>query len=65
MLNQATDNRLKMQAIRKRYLSGQISYDQAKIEAQPLINSINQQAKAIAKRHNMPAPKISFAAIMR
>lgn len=54
-----------MQTIRRRMMSGEISYEEAKAEARPLIDAINEQAKVIAKRHNMRPTKISFAAVMR
>lgn len=61
----AIDNQLKIQNIRRRMLSHDITYDQAKAEAQPIIDDINTAAKRLAKRYNLPARKVSFAAMMR
>lgn len=61
----AVENRAKMQDIRRRMLSGAITYDQAKAEAQPLIEAINAHSAAIAKKYNKRPTKLSFAAIMR
>lgn len=61
----AEQNRAKMQDIRRRMLSGKISYEQAKAEAEPIIEAINEQAKVIAKKYNQRPAKVSFAAIMR
>lgn len=65
MTEQAINNREQMQGIRRRMLSGAITYEQAKAEATPLIEAINAQAKVIAKKHNVKASRVSFAAIMR
>lgn len=64
-LNAASDNMAKMQDIRRRMLSGKITYDEAKAEAAPLIAAINERSAAIAKKYNKRPTKLSFAAIMR
>lgn len=64
-MNSAVLNQQAMKAIRQRMLSGQITYAQAKQEAEPLINAINAKSAEIAKKHNMKASKLNFAAIMR
>jgi hypothetical protein len=65
MTDQAIKNQTDMEDIRKRMLSGVISYDQAKAEAAPIITAINAQSAIIAKKYNKRASKLSFAAIMR
>lgn len=65
MTNRAIDNRTQLYDIRKRMHSGQLTYDQAKVEAAPVIARINEQAKAIAKKHGKRPQTVSFAAIMR
>ena len=65
MTNNALDNRQKIQDIRRRMLSGEITYDQAKAEAQPIIDQINATGAAIAKKYGKRATKLQFAAIMR
>jgi hypothetical protein len=61
----AVNNQLKIADIRRRMLSHDITYDQAKTEAQPIIDNINTAANQLAKKHKLRAPKVSFAAIMR
>lgn len=61
----AGDNRAKMQDIRRRMLNGTITYQEAKEEAQPLIDAINAHSATIAKKYNQKPMKLSFAAIMR
>jgi hypothetical protein len=61
----AVDNQLKIADIRRRMLSHDITYEQAKAEAQPVIDHINAAAKRLAKKYNLPARKVSFAAMMR
>lgn len=62
----AINNQQKIADIRRRMLNHEITYDQAKTEAQPIIDDINAAAKQLAKKYKMRgAPKVSFAAIMR
>lgn len=61
----AADNREKIADIRRRMQAGQINYDQAKAEAQPVIDAINSKAKLIAKKYKKRPQLVSFAAIMR
>jgi hypothetical protein len=46
-------------------LNHEITYDEAKKEAQPIIDAINAKNKEIAKKYNKRPSKLSFAAIMR
>lgn len=64
-MSNAIDNQLRIQDIRRRLLSHQITYDQAKTEATPIINEINDTARLLSKKYNLPARKIEFAALMR
>lgn len=64
-LGNAIDNRQAIANIRRRMLGGVISYEQARAEAQPIIDGINAQAKIIAKRHGKKPQVLYFAAIMR
>jgi len=61
----AIDNQLKIQDIRRRLLNGEITYDQAKVEAEPIIADINATAKRLAKKYKLPGTKVGFASIMR
>lgn len=65
MTTTAADNREKLYGIRKQMLSGQITYDEAKELAAPVIEAINTKAKEIAKRHGKRPQLVSFGAIMR
>jgi hypothetical protein len=64
-MNQAVNNREQIKEIRRRMLRGEISYAEAKTEAEPIINAINAKAAELAKKYNMKAAKVSFAAMMR
>lgn len=64
-MSNAAANIEAIRTIRGKMLSGELTYDQAKAEAQPIIDSINEKTKEIAKKHNRKASKVSFAAIMR
>lgn len=64
-MQQAVTNQTKIQDIRRRMLTGAISYEQAKAEAQPIIDAINAKAVEVAKRHNVKPGKLNFAAVMR
>jgi hypothetical protein len=64
-MNTAIDNRQKIQDIRRRMLSGAITYAQAKDEAEPIITAINARSAEIAKKYGKRASRLSFAAIMR
>lgn len=51
--------------IKKRLRSGEITYDKAKTEAEPIIEAIYEQHKVIAKKYNKRAVKLSFSSLMR
>lgn len=51
--------------IRGKMLKGIISYDEAKVEAKPVIDEMNARAKVVAKKYNQRAPVFTFASIMR
>jgi hypothetical protein len=60
-MTQAIKNQEAIADIQRRMASGELSYDQAKAEAQPIIDGINAKAAEIAKKYNLRAKKISFA----
>lgn len=64
-MEKAVNNRVRMQDIKKRFVCGELTYEQAKAEAEPLIEEIYQQSKAIAKKYNKRAIRLSFASLMR
>lgn len=65
MTTTAADNREKLYGIRAKLVSGQITYDEAKEQAAPIIAAINERAKEIAKKHGKRPQTVSFGAIMR
>lgn len=65
MINEAKQNREKIEAIRVQLSHGVITYEQAKKQAEPIIASINARAKEIAKKYNQRPRLVSFNEIMR
>lgn len=65
MQETAIDNREKIATIRRKMVNGDISYEQAKLDAEPVIKSINEKSAEIAKKYGKKPSKVSFAAIMR
>jgi hypothetical protein len=64
-LANAVSNRVQIFDIKQRYLSGQITREQAKLEAAPIIERINKRGAEIAKKwHRSYAPQ-SFIGLMR
>jgi hypothetical protein len=59
------DYRTRIQEIRGAFLRGELTYDQAKETAQPLIDEMNVKAEAIAKEHGQKFRKFTFNGIMR
>lgn len=64
-MEKAIENQNKIKDIKNRMLSGEISYEQAKIEAKPIVDIINAKSIEIAKKYNTKAKKISFTEIIR
>lgn len=65
MTNEAQDNQEKIADIKRRMVAKELSYEDAKLEAQPVIDRINAKAAEIAKKYNKRAKKLSFSEIMR
>jgi len=65
IITEAAQNIEDINSVRRRFVSGELSYDEAKAAAQPTIDRINDRAKAIAKKYNKRPQLVSFAAIMR
>lgn len=59
------DYRNAIQNIRFRMLHGLISYDEAKKEAQPIIDEMNKKALEISKKHGRRFSKFTFSSLMR
>jgi hypothetical protein len=51
--------------IRRKLLTRAFSYDQARIEAAPIIESMNNQARTIAKKHGKGFKGFTFSSLMR
>lgn len=65
MSNQAIINRTELEEIKKALALGFISYDEAKIEAAPIIKRINAQAQEIAKKYGRKHYNYTFEELMR
>ena len=57
--------RNKIQDIRTKLACGYIDYDQAKKEAQPLINEMNRLGMEVAKKFGKKFHKFTFVTLMR
>jgi hypothetical protein len=55
----------KLDEIKIKYLSKEISYEEAKRQSKPLIDEFNEKAKQIAKKYNKRPKLIGFAGIFR
>lgn len=64
-MNNATSNRERIRDIRKRMLSGAITYAQAKTEARPILDEIDAKNIELAKKYKLKPTKASFSAMMR
>lgn len=65
MKQDAINNRNILYAIRQQLLVGAISYDEAKRQAMPIIDQINDRSREIAKKHGMKPQLVTFGSIMR
>jgi hypothetical protein len=57
--------REELYTIKMKLLSGIISYDDAKIQAQPFIDLLNKKGKEIAKKHSRRFVETTFSSQMR
>lgn len=64
-MEKAVKNREILYGIRDRLFAGQISYDQAKKEAAPIIAEINKKAVELGKKYGVKPQLVSFHSIMR
>ena len=51
--------------IRLRLLSKELSYEEAKELAMPIIEEMNKKSAEIAKKYNVRAKKFNFSSLMR
>ena len=64
--NEAIENRTKLALIKRAYLSGSIDRNEAKRQAEPILQMINDKAKSIAIKNNRTySPIINFVSAMR
>jgi len=57
--------REQIEHIRFKLLKGVITYDEAKTEAQPIINEMNKRGREIAKKHKQKFKPFTFIGLMR
>ena len=55
----------KIYEIKARLKAGQISFDEAKMSATPLIKEMEKSAERIAKKFRRKPPKFNFIGLMR
>lgn len=65
MEKQAQENREIINRIKMDLALGNISYDQAKIQAEPVIKRINDKARELAKKYNQRPRLVSFGSMFR
>ena len=59
------EDRKKLYEIKMKLLSGIISYDEAKVQAQPYIDNLNTKGRDIAKKHGRKYVNTTFSNQMR
>lgn len=64
-MQQAQQNRQDIEEIKIALACGFISYEEAKIEAKPILDKINKKGKEIAKKYGKKYYPITFTEIMR
>ena len=57
--------RMKLKEIKFLFMTGQITYYQAKEIAQPIIDEMNIKGKEIAKKYNQKFKPFTFSNLMR
>lgn len=51
--------------IKMAFISGEISYEEARNKCQPIIDNFNQKAKEIAKKHGRKFKNLTFTGLFR
>lgn len=51
--------------IRSTYFIGLLTYEEAKVQCQPILDKMNERAKEIAKKHGKKPLVIKFAGLFR
>lgn len=57
--------RIKIQQIKSLYLQGQISFEQAQEQIEPLLVTMNTRGEKIAREHGMKFTKLTFGYVFR
>lgn len=65
MTPEAIANREAIESIRHRMNSGELTYEQAQAEAQPVIDRMNAKGEEISKQYGGKFKKLSFRYLMR
>lgn len=65
MNNEANLNRNILASIKAKMLSGEITYEEAKKEAQPTIDLMNKRVKEIADEYGVKPKLLTFVNLMR
>ncbi len=65
MSPQANENRNKIADIRQRLLQGEITYEQARTEAEPILTQMNAVGARIARESGMKFKPLTFAYLIR
>jgi hypothetical protein len=61
----ARDERKKLYEIKMKLLAGLISFDEAKTQAMPFIDSLNKKGRTIARKYNRRFVETTFSSQMR
>lgn len=64
-MTQADLNQAEIQSIRFLLKTGEISYDEAKKRAEPIIKEMNKRIAEISKEYGMRGRNVSFIGLMR
>lgn len=64
-MSQVTENVRAIRQIKAKMVSGELTYEQAQKDAQPVLDRINQKASELAKKYNTRPHKLGFAELMR
>ena len=59
------DYRTKIQMIKSEFMAGAITYDEAKLRVQPLLDEMNAKAKVISKKHGFRHKPLTFSYVFR
>ena len=64
-MEEAKQNRQDIEEIKIALACGFISYDEAKMEAKPILDKINKKGKEIAKKYGKNFHPITFTEVIR